>query len=344
MAKPMKYVEALNRSLHSLFARDRDLYFIGEDILDPYGGAFKVAKGLSTHFPDRVIATPISEAGIIGFGIGMALQGFKPILEIMFGDFIALGADQIVNCASKFSQMYDEKVRLSLVLRTPMGGRRGYGPTHSQTLETLFLSVPNVRIVAPSHFHNPGELLEASIRHSDNLTIFIENKLLYATELQEADQFEHDLLTAEKLYDGDSPFYLTKLTPSHNRTPDVMIICYGGMAPIVLEAVESAFFEEEIEAGVIIPSLIKPLQMDFLLEQLHHTRCVLVAEEGVQYAGWGAELVAQLAESREKSMRAMVKRVGSKSFIIPSSKPLEDFILPQAKDIFAAIKECYESV
>src|SRR3989338_1040020 len=133
----MRYVESINLALHNLFSEDPRVMLIGEDLHDPYGGAFKVSRGLSTNFPDRVISTPISEAGLVGMGIGLGLRGFLPIVEIMFGDFVTLACDQIINSAVKFGSMYNGKVALPLVIRTPMGGRRGYGPTHSQTLEPL---------------------------------------------------------------------------------------------------------------------------------------------------------------------------------------------------------------
>ncbi len=147
---------SLNRALHRAFAEDERVYLIGEDLLDPYGGAFKVARGLSTAYPGRVLTTPVSEAGILGVGTGMALRGLRPVVEVMFGDFVTLIADQLVNHAAKFRAMYNGQVAVPLVVRTPMGGRRGYGPTHSQSLEKLFLGVPGLRVLAPSRAGRPG--------------------------------------------------------------------------------------------------------------------------------------------------------------------------------------------
>src|SRR3972149_2662605 len=138
-------LEALNRGLHQAFAQDARVYLIGEDLLDPYGGAFKVSKGLSTKDPDRVWTSPVSEAAIVGVAAGMALRGLRPVVEIMFGDFSTLIADQVINSLSKFAEMYNGQVEVPVVIRTPMGGRRGYGPTHSQTMEKLFLGVPGLR-------------------------------------------------------------------------------------------------------------------------------------------------------------------------------------------------------
>ena len=134
-----------------------------EDLLDPYGGAFKATKGLSTKFPTRVLPTPISEAAIIGIACGMAIGGLRPIVEIMFGDFIMLGADQLLNHLLKYEWMYNNKVKIPVTIRTTMGGGRGYGPTHSQSLEPILASMPGIKIVSPTYYHNPGKLLEHTV-------------------------------------------------------------------------------------------------------------------------------------------------------------------------------------
>src|SRR5574341_2501677 len=128
-------LESLNAALHRLFAEDERVVLIGEDVLDPYGGAFKVTRCLSTAYPERVLTAPVSEAAIVGVASGMALRGLRPVVEIMFGDFLTLAMDQIVNHISKWQYMFNDQVRVPLVIRTPMGGRRGYGPTHSQCIE-----------------------------------------------------------------------------------------------------------------------------------------------------------------------------------------------------------------
>jgi pyruvate/2-oxoglutarate/acetoin dehydrogenase E1 component len=171
-------VQVLNEALHELFASREDVHLLGEDVLDPYGGAFKVTQGLSDAYPDRVLATPISEPSLFGIAAGMALRGRRPILEIMFGDFIALGFDQIVNGIAKFREMYDDQVTVPLVVRTPMGGRRGYGPTHSQSLEKLLVGVPNVVVVAASECHDLAGLLTNAVE-DDRPVFFVENKLMY---------------------------------------------------------------------------------------------------------------------------------------------------------------------
>ena len=172
----MKYIDSLRETLKSLLETDKDVYLIGEDIIDPYGGAFKVTKGLSSMFPGRLIPTPMSEQGFTGVAIGMAIAGLKPIVEIMFSDFLTLTVDQLVNHASKFCSMYSRP--LSLVVRTPSGGFRGYGATHSQSMEFLFFGVPGLRIIAPNIFSAPGEVLRYALSLNAPV-LFIENKTYF---------------------------------------------------------------------------------------------------------------------------------------------------------------------
>jgi pyruvate/2-oxoglutarate/acetoin dehydrogenase E1 component len=186
-------LDSLNAALRQALAGNPNVILLGEDILDPYGGAFRVTQGLSSDFPNRVLTTPISEAGMVGLATGMALRGFRPVVEIMFGDFVTLIADQVINHAAKFRWMYNDQVRVPLVIRTPMGGRRGYGPTHSQTLEKLFLGVPGLRVLAPCALGAPGSLLKQAILEDDDPVLFVENKLLYPLKVQDLtklDEFE----------------------------------------------------------------------------------------------------------------------------------------------------------
>src|SRR5437879_8654388 len=172
--------EELNRALHALMRDDPRVILLGEDLLDPYGGAFKVSRGLSTSFPDQVFSTPIAEAGIAGVSNGMALAGLRPIAEIMFADFATLVADQLINFAAKFHYMYAGKVTCPLTVRLVSGGGRGYGPTHSQSLERLFCGIPGLRVLALSQRHNPRKLLHDAVLSHESPTVFVENKLLYS--------------------------------------------------------------------------------------------------------------------------------------------------------------------
>lgn len=333
----LRYVESLNQALVEALEADANVVVLGEDIIDPYGGAFKVTRGLSTRFPGRVITTPISEGALVGAVTGMAIRGLRPVLEIMFGDFLTLCADQIVNGATKFRWMYNDQVEVPIVIRTPMGGRRGYGPTHSQSLEQLFMGVTGLTILAPSNFHDAGAILKGAILNSTEPTLFIENKLLYSGYLQlpGSNDGEFDVYV---LQTGDDDMYPTvKLVTVPDEPADVTLAVYGGMAPLAATAAVNVVLEEEIKIEVIIPSRIKPHPISAILNSVRTTGRLVVAEEGVRTAGWGAEIASEVSELLFRDLKAPVVRIGAKESPIPSARPLEDAVLPQVGDIEDAI-------
>jgi len=328
--------QVLNRALHELFSENPDVYLIGEDILDPYGGAFKISTGLSTRFPARVLTTPLSEAAITGLAAGMALRGLRPIVEIMFGDFITLAFDQIVNYAAKFHAMYNGKVNCPLVIRTPMGGRRGYGPTHSQSLEKFLVGVPGISVVAPSSLHAVGDLLKRAVLENDAPLLFVENKSLYSQENilpQNGHVGDFDALVSEDVY--------PTICLSLNRfeQSDLTLITYGGMAPLALQAATELAMEKEIFIEIIVPSRISPFEITDSIRSLRRTRRLIVAEEGTKSGGWGAEVIAHLTEAADFSFRCA--RVAAKDTVIPCSKELEKAVLPQVSEIVQAAVRLY---
>ena len=232
-------LDALNAALHRAFASDERVILLGEDVLDPYGGAFRVTRGLSTAYPSRVLSTPISEGAMVGAAAGMALRGMRPVVEIMFGDFITLAADQLINHASKFRWMYADQVRVPLVLRTPMGGRRGYGPTHSQTLEKLFLGAPGLQVLAPASMGDPGELLYRAILETQDPILFIENKLQYLLPVLEASELEEFRITTHTSS-------MIPLAPTYTLAiqgapaPVLTMTAYGYMAELARQALTGA--------------------------------------------------------------------------------------------------------
>src|SRR5579875_919629 len=157
--RPERVGENLNRPLATALGRDQRVTLMGQDVLDPYGGAFKISRGLSSRYPGSVLGTPISESGMLGMAAGLALCGERPIVEVMFGDFLALGFDPIVNFATKSVEMYGDRLPMHLVVRCPVGGNRGYGPTHSQSLQKHFVGVPGLSLYEMSPFHDNGPLL-----------------------------------------------------------------------------------------------------------------------------------------------------------------------------------------
>lgn len=332
----IRYVESLNKALHNLFKKNEEVYLIGEDILDPYGGAFKVSSGLSSLYPKRVISTPISEAAITGLGTGLAMKGMKPIVEIMFGDFITLCADQIINGMSKFEWMYGSYVSIPLVIRTPMGGRRGYGATHSQSLETLFLGIPGISIVSPSIYHNPGELLIKSVLEQTSPILFVENKTDYPKLLKDESNRD-DFLSYQIINNDNSNFPTVSLIPDRHIRPDITLITYGGMAEFSVKAAVNVFMEEEINTEVLIPSQIKPLPIEDLQPAIERSSNVVIVEESIKTSGWGAELSSVLYNNNFNKLSAPIIRIGAKEHPIPSSIELERNCLPQTEDIESAL-------
>jgi pyruvate/2-oxoglutarate/acetoin dehydrogenase E1 component len=318
-------IEALNSALHHAMATDKSVYILGEDILDPYGGAFKVTRGLSTQFPERVLATPISEAAIVGIANGMALRGMRPVVEIMFGDFVTLSADQLTNHAAKFRWMYNDNVRVPLVVRTPMGGRRGYGPTHSQSLEKMFLGVPGLKVIAPNSLGDPGLLLETAIADEDPV-LFVEHKLLYTRPLLEPGK--GDLIDLDIRQSGG--LYPTFVLRYQDRPPQITIATYGYNFELVRSAVLELLMEHEIFAEVVLFSQLSPFHLQELFRSLRRTRKLLTVEEGTLSLGWGAEVAARSAEAVD---RLQVRRVAALDLPIANAKSLEDSILPSVQDI-----------
>ena len=304
---------------------------IGEDIEGPYGGAFKVTRDLSAEFPGRVLNTPISEAAIVGLGNGLALAGLRPVCEIMFGDFLTLAADQFINHAAKFRYMYNNRVQVPLIIRTPMGGKRGYGATHSQSLEKHFLGLPDTQVLAIHHRFDPGEFYDRLLATVDRPTLVIENKLLYAVRVGGG------ISDGFALEYTDDALPTTRVRPE-GLTPDLTILCYGGMLPDVEKAVEALFEEHEIACEVICPMRLYPLDLGPILESVLKSRRLLVVEEGLGFAAFGAEVAAQILEHAPGVLEVMA-RIASPEHPIPSCGPLEKGLLPGEKHIIQRARE-----
>lgn len=307
----MKYIYSLKQAIDNLI-EEKNAYILGEDISEPYGGAFKVTKGLSGKYPDNVISTPMSEQGITAFCVGMAVAGEYVIEEIMFGDFITLTADQLINHAAKFYDLYGDK--LHLVVRTPSGGYRGYGATHSQSLEKMFLGIPGLDVVAANIYSEPGVLLKNALEKGKP-TLYIENKLDYPKELV--------------LEDFD---IFKRVTWGQNVRIEVRgekaewtIVTYGGMAVFAVEAAKKLMLEEEIAIDVVVVSNLNEWNE---LEKTIRANNVLVVEEGVAEFGWASQIVCALAN---KGMK--VWQMGAKNSSIPSAKNAETEVLVQTDDI-----------
>lgn len=323
--------QCLNEAMRYLLASSGRTVLLGEDLHDPYGGAFKLTQGLSTDFSGRVISTPISEAGITGAAIGMAIGGFHPIIEVMFADFLTLCMDQIYNHAVKFPGVFPG-MTIPLVIRSPSGGRRGYGPTHSQSPENLFTSVPGLTVVYGSHRHDVGRLLVDAVQSWPYPVLFLEHKLLYG-ELQDRQDYEE----LPPHPDDVASIHFPTLIRRRNQ-PDLTIVTYGGMLPVVEKAARQLEEEEELAVELIVPALLSPMPGQSMIQRLITSPRVLIAEESHHSFGVSAEIAARLLEA---GFAGKLVRVGAPPVPIASARSLEKDILPDEARIIDEVLDLF---
>jgi acetoin:2,6-dichlorophenolindophenol oxidoreductase subunit beta len=324
------YLARLNAALHEAFASDPRVILVGQDLLDPYGGAFKVTRGVQAKYPERVFTSPVSEAGIVGLAGGMALRGFKPIVEIMFGDFVMLASDQIVNHLTKYTAMYARGCEpLHVVIRTPMGGGRGYGPTHSQSLEKHLLGVPSLRVVAPSRFHDPGALLLQALAEPSPV-LFVEDKRLYAAEIAT------DVQPPLSLKTHGHPWPTVVVSNAPEEATDVAVFAYGG-GSLKAEELLRSLAEDEVRVTAVFPSCMSSLDVAHLASVARRAHAgIVVYEQGTAGFNWGSEVVAALAESMRGALPP-VRRIAALPTVLPASRALEERVLPGTDVLRAAI-------
>ena len=325
-----RVVTKIHEALRDHLANDNRSFLLGEDIEGSYGGAFKVTKDLSIQFPGRVRNTPISEAAIVGLANGLALSGMHPVCEIMFGDFLTLAADQIINHASKFRWMYNDQVAVPLVIRTPMGGKRGYGATHSQCLEKHFLGLPGTRVLALHHRYDPQAVYHRLFATVDRPTLVIENKTLYAEYVQ------HHTVPGFWCEHTEEDFPTTRVR-SHTR-PDITIACYGACLVDAEKAMNRLFEEHEVVAEIICPTQIYPLRIEPILESARVSGRLLVVEEGQLFCGFGAEVLAMVHEACAGTSLE-TRRLGAAPHPIPCCKSAEMESLPSVDSILTVSLE-----
>jgi 2-oxoisovalerate dehydrogenase E1 component len=305
---------------------------IGEDIMNlspntgkPYGGAFKVTNDLSDLFTNRVLNSPISEQAIIGFGIGAALNGYRSIVEIMFGDFMTLCLDQLLQQASKIPSMFGKKIDLPLIVRTPMGARRGYGPTHSQNIEKLFLFLPNITVVALNSIVNPEEIYY-QLSNLNTTSIVIEDKVGYTKE------FPAKFLNVFNIEYTSEKFPTAIITPDFIK-PNVIIFTYGGILD-ELQIIMAELIENDIFPAIICPVSLSPLNVYPLIQMLESTKNIIFIEEGSKHGGLSSEVLSYLSEN--KIVYNLVCRISNES-IIPCSKKAELSSVPNSRLILDKI-------
>lgn len=320
--RELTYSQALREALVEEMTRDPNLILIGEDI-GVYGGVFKVTEGLLAKFgPERVRETPISEAGFVGMGVGLAMTGKRPVCELMFMDFAFVAADQIFNQAAKMHYMSGGRVKVPLVIRTQQGGGRGNAAQHSQSLETFFTHIPGLKVVLPATPSDAKGLLKAALRE-ENPVIFIEHKLLYATK---------GMVPEEE--------YLIPLGKAEVKRAgaDVTVVSYSRTLLHALEAAEEAA-SMGISTEVIDLRCTVPLDLDAILASVRKTGRLIIAHEAHRRLGVGAEIAALVQEHAFDYLDAPIVRVAAHDVPIPASKPLEEAVLPGKAQIVEAIRQ-----
>lgn len=317
----MTFSAAVKSAISQEMKRDERVVLFGEDVAH-HGGMFQVTKGLLDEFgPKRVFDTPISEAGFLGMGLGAALTGFRPVIELMFFDFSLVAMDQIFNQIAKTTYM-SGGLKLPLTIRTQGGGYKGAAAQHSQMLEALFVHMPGIKVVTASSPADAKGLLAAAIR-DDNPVLFIEHKQLYPTEgLVPTGECLASLSRAKVLREGK----------------DLTICSYSWTAQQSLEAAEQ-LAKEGIEAEVIDLRTLNPLDFESVSKSLQKTHRLMIAHEGHLRCGIGADLAAQLQEHCFDELDAPILRVGASDVPIPFAKHLEDIVLPSASKIAAKARE-----
>jgi pyruvate dehydrogenase E1 component beta subunit len=320
--KEERYVRVINEALREEMARDKKVFIFGEDV-GYGGGAFAATRGLLDEFgQERVIDTPISEQAIMGMALGAAIAGLRPIVEIMFSDFLALCGDQVVNQIAKTRFMSGGQFVVPLTIRTTSGVGGYAGPQHSQCLEAWFAHIPGLKVVMPSTAYDAKGLLKSSIR-DNNPVIFIETRSLYAMKIQiPEEEYLIPLGKADIKREGS----------------DVTVIALARMVFEALKAAEE-LTNEGISAEVVDPRTISPFDKETVMNSVKKTGKVVIAHEAVKIGGIGAEISATIMEEALNFLEAPVMRVGAPFGPAPYSKPLEDSYPPSSDDIITAVKQ-----
>ncbi len=320
MAK-IKYREALRTALREEMERDPSVFCIGEGIGER-GGSYKVTEGLIAQFgPRRVIDTPLSEAGFVGLGVGAAIAGSRPVVEMLFIDFLLLAMDQVVNQAAKYRFMSGGQGNVPLVVRTQGGAGNSLAGQHSQSLEALFCHIPGLKVVMPSAPADAKGLLKAAIRDDDPV-IFIEHKLLYMT-------------------DGEVPDdegFVVPLGRADVKRPgsDVTLVAWSHMVTKSLAAAEQ-LATQGISVEVVDLRTLVPMDIDTVLDSVGRTGRLVIAQEAVRRGGVASDVAAMVAERAWDQLRAPIVRVTGKNTVIPFNLALERASVPQVDDVVAGV-------
>jgi pyruvate/2-oxoglutarate/acetoin dehydrogenase E1 component len=319
--RELTYREALNEALHEEMARDADVFVMGEDV-GQYGGPFRVTAGLYERYGEkRARDTPISEAAFSGIGVGAALVGLRPVIEILYIDFTALAMDQLINQAAKLRYMSGGQASVPLVLRTQGGGGRGNAAQHSQSLEMWYVHVPGLKVVQPSTPYDAKGLLKSAIRE-ENPVLFIEHKLLYGTKGPVPEE----------------PYCLPIGVSEVKRAgKDATVVAHSRMTLFALSAAQK-LARDGIDVEVIDPRTLKPLDLEPVVESVKKTGRLIVVSEGVRTGGFASEVAARIQEEAYDYLDAPVQQLTTADVPLPYAEELELEAIPGEDEIVAAVK------
>jgi pyruvate dehydrogenase E1 component beta subunit len=318
----MRYREALNQALREELDADENVFLMGEDI-GVFNGAFKVTNGLLEDYGERRVRdTPISENTIVGAGVGAAMTGLRPVVELMTINFSLLALDQIVNHAAAIHYMFGGQVTVPMVIRMPQGAGHQLGPTHSHSLEAMYLHVPGLLVAVPTTAADAKGLLKAAIR-DDNPVIVIEHEALYGQRGEVPDD-------PEPARFGEAAI--------RREGEDVTIVGISRMAVTAEKAAETLADDHDISAEVIDPRTLRPLDLDTILESVRKTNRAIIVEEGWPHGGVGANMAALIQEQAFDHLDAPITRVTSADVHMPYSKPLEQSAFPHEEHVIEAAK------
>ncbi|MEP6977144.1 MAG: alpha-ketoacid dehydrogenase subunit beta [Thermoleophilia bacterium] len=317
----LTYREAVRDTLATAMREDEDVFIMGEDIAE-MGGSMGVTQGLLDEFgPERVRNTPISEMAIVGAGIGAAIQGMRPVVEIMYEDFLTLSLEQIVNQAAKHRYMSGGQLKVPLTVRTQGGAGWSPGAQHAQQLEAWLVHIPGLKVVFASTPEDVRGLLWSSI-YEDNPVIFFEHRTLYGIKASVPDKIEPIPLGRARV---------------HREGEDVTVIATGRLVHESLAAAEEAE-KEGVSVEVVDPRTLQPLDEDTLVGSVKKTNRAVVAHEAVTRMGFGAEVAAVLQYQAFDWLDAPIERVGAKFVPMPFAPVMEEFVVPHSEDVLEAIR------
>ena len=317
------YAQAINDAISEEMRANPDVFMMGEDIGE-YCGAFGVSRGMLEEFgPERIMDTPIAEQGFVGAAVGAAMVGLRPIVELMFSDFMCVCFDELVNEAAKLRFMFGGKVKVPMVMRTPSGSGTGAAAQHSQSLEALLAHMPGLKVIIPSTPYDAKGLLKTAIR-DDNPVMFLEQKQLYRTK--------------GEVPDGDYTIPFGK-ADIRREGADITFISYGKIVNMCLDAAQE-LQKDGLSAEVIDIRSLVPLDTETIVQSVRKTRRVVIAHEAVQFCGFGAEIAAQIADSEAfYYLDAPIRRIGALSTPIPFNPVLEREVGPTKEKIIAAARD-----